>query len=87
MYHERYIILSSVRLILVLAYIFSPLQNLVHDPEVYRLLGVHKVITNHEFLNLLQTPLLGQVALVDLVQSLPHPQDLLRVIRNITSLP
>lgn len=72
--------------LLIFPYIFSPLKNLIHNPKLHRLLRVHKVITHHELLNLLQTPLLRQMTLINLIQPLPHPQNLLRMIRNIARL-
>jgi hypothetical protein len=69
-----------------LTHILSSLQNLIHNPEINRLLGIHEIVANHELLNLVQTSLLCQVLLINLVQSFPDSQDLLRVICNVARL-
>jgi hypothetical protein len=71
---------------LFFAHILSSLQDLIHNPEINRLLGIHEIVAYHELLNLVQTSLLCQVLLINLVQSFPNSQDLLRVICNVARL-
>jgi len=64
-----------------------PIQNLIHNPHLLRLLRPHKLIPLHQPLNLLNTMLPRQMPLINPIQLLPHPQYLLGMNRNIARLP
>ena len=71
--------------------LFPPIQHPIHNPPLQRLLGTHEEIPLHDPGNLLQrlAPALRgrQMPLIDPIQLLPHPQNLLRVDRDVARLP
>ena len=68
--------------------IFTPLiQDLVDQTHLQGLLGAHELISLHQPLNIVQSVWFGQMPLVYLIQLSPHPQNLLRVDRDVTRLP
>ena len=66
---------------------FPLIQYFVDDAPFQRLLRSHEKVPLHHFFNLLQRMVLRQMFLVDLVQLVPYPQDLLRMDRYIVRLP
>lgn len=78
----------SLALAALLLGLNPPVEDLIHNTHVERLLRAHKVVSFHELLNLLERHLLlpGQMPLVDLVQLLAHAQNLLRVDGDVACL-
>jgi hypothetical protein len=71
---------------LLLPNLLPPIQNLVYNPPLQRLLRPHEEIPLHHPLNLLQALLNRQMPLINLIELLPHPQNLFRMNRNIRRL-
>lgn len=65
-----------------------PIQNLIHNTQLQRLLSTHEIIPLHQLLNLIQAQLLlpRKVLLINPIQLRAHPQDLLRVDGDIRCL-
>lgn len=74
--------------LLLLLHLGLPLlQHLIHNAKLQRLTRIHKIVPLHILFNLLERPRLGQMPLIYPIQLVPHPQDLLCMVRDIARLP